>query len=582
MIELKNLSFRYSGGERPSLQNICLSRPSPGLTALTGPSGCGKSTLLRVISGFAPGLFAGERRGSVTVNGADPAAFDTLKRSAEIGVVFARPQSQLTGICATAAEEIAWGPENLGLPPEEIERRVQKYAKAMQLERLLELNPEELSGGQQQRLAIASVLAMEPKILLLDEPAAALDPSGRLQLIRLIADLAAERTVIWATSKLEEALQLPYWSFILEGRIIYDGPARANALGLWLAQKQAPQLPLWLEAWQRSASSGDTANELPPADETKFIESFKSRLFLPDRGNGADDNPGGAEAPAGREAAFSLTLKELSGKRPASVSGIEGFSLELRSPERIFICGANGSGKTTLARLIAGLTPAARGEILLNGRNIAEMSCRERAARFGFVFADPRLQIFSSSVKEEIALGPRYQSLPPETVEERIELAAELTGLRDSLSVHPYDLSASQLYRLAMASILAMQTPCLILDEPTACADREFMDRFVKILDYLKYVRRALTLIVSHDLNLAAEYADRIILIERGRLRACASPARIFSENYPEEELKPLGLRLKERFRLSADSLRISRLSEELAGAGACEARAQDSSPPPQ
>lgn len=568
MIELKDLSFRYSGGERPSLQGVSLSWPSPCLTALVGPSGSGKSTLLRAISGFAPGLFAGERQGSVSVNGADPAAFDTSRRSAEIGIVFARPQSQLTGICATAAEEIAWGPENLDLPPEEIERRVQKYARAMQLEELLELNPEELSGGQQQRLAIASVLAMEPKILLLDEPAAALDPSGRRLLIRLIADLAANHTVVWATSGLEEALQLPHWSFILEGRIIYDGPACAQALGIWLAQKRAPQLPLWLEARQRSDSSGPAAGELPPAGEAEFIESFKDFIPLPPRRNGAGYNPVGPEPTAPSETAFSLTLRELSGKRPASVSGIEDFSLELRSPERLFICGANGSGKTTLARLIAGLTPAARGEILLNGRNTADLSCSERAARFGFVFADPRLQIFSSSVKEEIALGPRCQSLPPETVEERIELAAELTGLRDCLSAHPYDLNASQLYRLAMASILAMQTPCLILDEPTACADREFMDCFVKILDYLKYVRRALTLVISHDLNLAAEYADRIILIERGRLRACAPPARVFSENYnyPEEELKPLGLRLKERYGLSADSLRLSRLSEELAG----------------
>ncbi|MBQ7501723.1 ATP-binding cassette domain-containing protein, partial [bacterium] len=492
MIELKNLSFRYSGRTEPVLQNISLSWATNRLTALAGPSGSGKSTLLRVISGFAPGMFKGERLGSASVNGYDPAAFDTLRRSSEVGVVFAQPQSQLTGICATAAEEIAWGPENLGLPPEEIAARVQKYARAMKIEHLLKQHPEELSGGQQQRLAIASVMAMEPKILLLDEPAAALDPLGRQELIRLIKDYAASHTVVWASAKLEEALQLPSWTFILDGQLIYDGPASAQALKLLTAQKQSPQPPLWLETWRRLAS--EDTDKLPPADEAAFIDSLPG--LVSDRkisgAEAVEAEP--TEAQSSSEAPFTLKLSNIGGQRPFSLCAVRDLSLELQSPERIFICGPNGSGKTTLARIIAGLTRADHGTILISGRNIQELTGRQRASQIGFVFADPRLQIFSASVREEIALGPRCLGLPPEQIEKRVAEAAELTGLRNSLDSHPYDLCASRLCRLAIASILAMHTPCLIFDEPTACADREFMRFFTDILDYLKYARRVLTL----------------------------------------------------------------------------------------
>lgn len=226
MISVQKLYFAYSGASEAALREISFQVGAGEAIALVGAAGAGKSSLLRLLAGFVPSLVRGERRGQVRVDGLDPGTARAAERVRRAGLLFSDPSSQLSGICPTVREEVAWGLGNLGIPRPEMHERVNRVLARLGLEGLAERSPFALSGGQQQRVALAAVLALAPRVLLLDEPVAMLDPQGRHEVLQAATELAGEgHVVVWATPHLEEAATFPRWLVLEQGRLIHDGPA---------------------------------------------------------------------------------------------------------------------------------------------------------------------------------------------------------------------------------------------------------------------------------------------------------------------------------------------------------------------
>ena len=226
MICVQALHFGYPQAAEASLRDLSFTVAPGEAVAVVGGTGAGKSTLLRVLAGFVPSLVQGDRRGRVEVGGLDPGTASPLQRLARVGLLFSDPAAQLSGICPTVREEVAWGLGNLGVPREEMRSRVDRVLERLGLEREAGRSPFVLSGGQQQRVALAAVLALAPQVLLLDEPVALLDPQGRREVLAVARDLACEgHAVLWATPHLEEAAAFPRWLVLEQGRLVQDGPA---------------------------------------------------------------------------------------------------------------------------------------------------------------------------------------------------------------------------------------------------------------------------------------------------------------------------------------------------------------------
>lgn len=256
MIRVEGLHFRYPGATEPALRDLSFSVEPGEAVAVVGGSGAGKSTLLRVLAGFVPSLVHGERTGRVELQGEDPGTAPPARRLARAGLLFSDPSAQLSGICPTVVEEVAWGLGNLGVPREEMRPRVEGVLARLGLAGVAEKSPFALSGGQQQRVALAAVLALAPAVLLLDEPVAMLDPQGRREVLAAALDLAAGgHVVLWATPHLEEAAAFPRWLVLDRGALIQDGPAAIPARheareAAWTRlAREAADRGLWSGPW---------------------------------------------------------------------------------------------------------------------------------------------------------------------------------------------------------------------------------------------------------------------------------------------------------------------------------------------
>ncbi|MCR5662086.1 MAG: energy-coupling factor ABC transporter ATP-binding protein, partial [bacterium] len=508
--------------------------------------------------------------------------------------------SQMSGFCPTVEEEIAWGLGNLGISREDMRQRSNDMIQLLGLEHIRNSNPLTLSSGQKQRVALASMLALEPKAVLLDEPVSALDPQGRSDVLNYALALAKlGHIVIWATPSLEEASYFPRWLVLDEGRLIYDGapdmdkapkalPAPwSNILrcgankGLWnkqsalteketagflkemLGNKDANSSP----ASDVCASLGDTpastcnAGETPdggsasPARDTNAAPDVISAANERNTSDGSSACPaGGTSATPGNAAIIAEDVSFAYSHADGAELALNSINLSIAQGSSTAIIGSNGAGKTTLARLLNGTLAPDQGRVLINGAdggsnggsdgrsdgrsnggsdgknwlNTAEISASRAAAYVGLIPRDPLKQIFAPTVYDEAAFGPINLGFSKEKTALAVKEALEATALSGKASLHPYELNTAELKRLATASILAMQTPVVIFDEPTSSLDAHEAQLLDNILQKLKE-RQATIIIITHDLDFAAGHCDSIIMLDKGRLIAQAPPSRIFS-----------------------------------------------------
>ncbi|MGY5764098.1 ABC transporter ATP-binding protein [Brachybacterium sp. DNPG3] len=545
LIELSGYSFQYRAQSAPTLRDIDLVVRRGEKIAIVGASGSGKSTLISAINGMIPHRHRGTPTGTVRVAGTDPAAVPLVETAAVIGTVLQDTSGQFVGL--TVAEDIAFSLENQQVPHAQMPARVREAAALAGIEDRLASSPRDLSGGQKQRVAIAGVLVDDVEVLLLDEPLANLDPATGRAAVELLDTLHRDhgRTVIVVEHRLEDVLHRDVDRIVLmaDGRIVADAPPdEIVASGLLEAHGIRPPLHVAalahagapVTAAQRPSRIGTLAlTEQQIAAVRRWVAEAPSHATpatAPSDATPTDGSTPQAASSAPAPAPPALELEDVSCALPAGGGelrlALDGVSARIRRGEMIGLLGANGAGKSTLARTVCGFERATGGTVRIGSADAASWSLAERGAHVGFVLQEPGQMISRPLIAEEIALGLRARGADEATVAERTERMLEVCGLRPFRSWPVSALSHGQRKRVTIASVLALEPEVLILDEPTAGQDFAHYTEFMEFLRDVNALGTTVVLI-THDMHLALEYADRVLVMADGHLLADADPARV-------------------------------------------------------
>ena len=503
----KNVDFTYPEGEKKALCNISFTVQQGEFLILCGPSGCGKSTLLRHLkSCLTPhGLFSGEIRYKGTLL----PELSQREQAQQIGYVLQSPENQV--VTDKVWHELAFGLESLGYDTPTIRRRVAEIAAFFGIENWFYKNVTELSGGQKQLLSLASVMAMQPGVLVLDEPTAQLDPIAAADFLSLLGKINRElgTTIILTEHRLEEAFPFATRIIVMnEGKILCDD--KPENVGLQLKRAGSGMflaMPTAMRAW--AAVETKLTCPMTVRDGSSFLsQRAEEQALLPL----AEKN-----TPVYPET-VTLECDNLWFRyEKDSPDVVKGFSLKLHKGEFYAVLGGNGAGKSTTLKVISGLRAAYRGDVRLQGR-------------LGHLPQNPQTLFVKRTVREDLYEVFRGQKIPKKQQDAEVARITELCGLREFLDRHPYDISGGEQQRTALAKVLLTAPDILLLDEPTKGFDAEFKVTFALILRRL--VAQGVTiLMVSHDVPFCAEYAHKCGLFFDGSIVAEGTPREFFSGN---------------------------------------------------
>jgi energy-coupling factor transporter ATP-binding protein EcfA2 len=517
---VEDLSFTYAGNREPALRGVNLVQRAAEMIGIMGASGAGKSTLAKVLNRIIPEMEGGELRGVVMLAGKSIANARVCDLAGEIGMVFQDFESQL--FSTTVAHEVAFALERVGMPREEILARLEPALEAVGLRGFEHRDPTTLSGGQKQRLAIASVLALRPRVVVLDEPTTDLDPEGSAEVFALIRRMREDGAgLIVIEHEAEELRQCDRVVILRDGAIIAEGtPATVM-----------PQIELLEECGINPPSLDRVARllgiEHHPANLRDAEEHI--RKLLPSAPQASDV---GVEA--GRTAVVEsgaiLEMDSMSFSYSGGPRVLDGISLRIGAGEFVAIVGQNGSGKTTLAKMSVGLLAPDAGTVMLDGRDRTTLRPAETAREIGYVFQNPDHQIFADTVEAEVKFGPRNFGLAPDEIEARCDEVLRAVGLENERATDPFLLGKGQRQRLAVASVLALRPRLLILDEPTTGLDYREQRKMMKLVSELNASGVAIVMI-THTPWLVAEYARRVILMRAGRKLFDGSVREFFAQD---------------------------------------------------
>jgi energy-coupling factor transporter ATP-binding protein EcfA2 len=526
LIEIEDLTFSYSTQQHePALRNLSCSIEQGSFVGITGLAEAGKSTFCRLIAGYIPHFFHGEFSGRVNVAGTNTRETTIGELAESVGFVFENPFDQLTGASLTVLEEAAFALENMGLAREQIRLRAEKSLTQVGMEDLKDRHPQQLSGGQSQRLALASILAVQPEVFILDEPTSQLDPLGVEEVFDVISDMHTRgNTLIVVSQDLDHlAIRADRLMVIDKGEIKWDGEPREVLLKA--AEARYPILiPDVLEISRKLRAAGRIPSN-PPLPLT--VEQAANELS-------SIDTPGSAETiAAGRtsrhskvESSKELVFEDVHYDYPTGVSAIRGVSLSL-DEGCVCIVGQNGAGKTTFAKHLNGLLRPTRGRVLVRGKDTREYRVAELAREVGLAFQNPDDQLFRSTVEEEVRFGPDNVGAGPEEAKRMVAFAMDLMGLKAVPEKKPHDLGVPERKRVATASVIAMNTPVVVLDEPTGGQDAEGIELLGQLVGQLVQQGK-LVVVVTHDVMFAARHADRVIALYQGRVLLDDDPRTVF------------------------------------------------------
>ncbi|MCM1164634.1 MAG: ATP-binding cassette domain-containing protein [Lachnospiraceae bacterium] len=505
LLALKNLTFRYPGRDKPALDNVSLSVGEGDFLVVCGRSGSGKTTLLRQLKPqLAP---HGERGGEILFGGRPLSALGERESAALIGFVRQSPDEQI--VTDKVWHELAFGLESLGCDAPTIRRRVAETASFFGVESLFRKSVSELSGGQKQLLNLAAVTVMQPKLLILDEPTAQLDPIAASEFLAALKRINTElgTTVILTEHRLEEALPLASVCAAMEdGRLLFSGsPSELGGFLKASGHEMFPAMPSAMRVW-----SSVGANEKCPvsvSEGRRFLAGYTAErpvLPVPKKTPRAL----GEEKISLRGAYFRYERELPDVVRNADFSA--------RAGELVCVLGGNGAGKTTLLKLLAGLKKPYRGEVKANGK-------------IRMLPQEPRLLFAAKTVYAELE-SALPDKMPEEQKRERIAQTLSLCRLENLGNCHPYDLSGGEIQRAALAKLLLSEPEILLLDEPTKGLDAELKAELADILGEL-LGGGACVVTVSHDAEFCAEYADRCALFFDGSVVSEGEPRDFFSGN---------------------------------------------------
>jgi energy-coupling factor transport system ATP-binding protein len=527
VLETRGLTFTYfaAGGAPegeptapvPALTDVNLAIARGTLTGILGPTGAGKSTLMRALHRAIPAFFEGDLAGDVRLEGRSLAGRAVADLAGTIGVVLQDFEFQL--FSSTCAQEVAFGPLNLGVSAAETRRRIAACLGRCGLAGFEDRGPATLSGGEKQRLAVAAVLALEPRVLLLDEPTTDLDPAGKRDLHRILRDLRDRgTTVLVADPETEELAAADRIVLMDGGRIVADGAPgtiltdldRLRRVGL-----RPPEIPEVLarcglppalcgpeECRDRLAAAGISPVARPPDAAPHQVDGGRGDLYRVEGVRYA--------YPEGEEA-------------------VRGVDLEIGRGEFVAILGANGSGKTTLAALLAGLLKPTAGRVLLEGAEAGQGPRAATARRIGYVFQNPDHQIAAATVAEEVGFALENFGADRGMIARRVAEVLPIAGLEGRGGADPFALTKGERQRVALASILVYRPEVIVMDEPTTGLDEREQGRVMRLLARLNEAGHTV-LCITHALPIVARFARRALVMAEGRIVADGSAREILAD----------------------------------------------------
>jgi len=549
MVKAENLSFKYSRinsqtEEReyfPALSNLSLTIEKGEFVAVLGHNGSGKSTLARHINAL---LIPTE--GKVFVKGFDTSVAENvwlIRQNA--GMVFQNPDNQI--IATIVEEDIAFGPENLGVVPSEIKKRVDESLKAVSMEEFRRKAPNLLSGGQKQRVAIAGILAMRPEIIVFDEATAMLDPVGRREVMNIAKRLNKEEgmTIIHITHYMEEAVQADRVIVMNSGSVVMEGVPKEVFKNVKTLKNLGLDVPQVAELTNRLIAAGiDLPADIITLEEkvealTPLLRASQNKEIA-----GPDENAKNTEK--SRTGENIIEIKNLSHiYSPGTVfekAAITGINFSIKKGEFFGIIGHTGSGKSTLIQHLNGLIKPTSGQIIINGEDINADKQKLRAVRqkVGLVFQYPENQLFEMTVWADVAFGPKNIGFDEKEIDRRVKRALGLVGIEEEFfDKSPFELSGGQKRRVAIAGVLAMEPEILVMDEPTAGLDPKGRDEIFAQIKALHKEMGNTVIIVSHSMEDIARLTERIAVFSDGRLKYLGTPTEIFKS---AKELESIGL----------------------------------------
>ncbi len=503
-IQFQDVTFSYAGSKTPAIRNINLTISPGEIVLITGPAGSGKTTLCSCINGLIPHYHEGQLDGNVLVGPYNTRKSRVGGLASLVGMVFQDPESQL--VTNSVLDEIAFGPENLGVPRSEINQRILAALSATRLNGYEEREPHNLSGGEQQACVIAATYAMHPEIYVMDEPLANLDPAGRATILNLVVQVARQRgkTLVIVEHALEETLPLVERVIVMDrGVILRDGPTKeVLSQGDITHVFKRPDVLRLSDTYQLSELA------LTP---TQFQKALRKKYSIKSLNTNSHHN---GHYPAGEPV---IEFKNVSFSYTQDKEALQNVSLTINSGELVAILGRNGSGKTTLVRHVIGLQQPSEGQVIVTGKDVAVTPTHELARDVGFCFQNPNHQIVSFTVKDEMLFGMKTHNIDPSEFERRIREALEIVDLSDKIDWEVFDLGKGQKQRLALASVLTLKPKILVIDEPTTGQDPEMIDEIFTIIKRLNEQGTTI-LLITHRIDYAAMYARRAVVLQHGKI----------------------------------------------------------------
>jgi energy-coupling factor transport system ATP-binding protein len=540
IISIQDLKFRYRGQHEPALNGLSFDVDQGDFLVIMGHSGAGKSTLSACMNGLVPHFHRGAFKGDVVVLGLNTRDQTVAQMSEKLGMVFQDFEAQL--FSTNVELEVAFGPENFAVSREEIARRIDKNLSLVGLDGLRDRAPSTLSGGQKQKLAIASVLAMQTPILVMDEPTTDLDPISKQGVFEIAKQLRqrSDLTLIVVEHETEEALHADRVLLLKDGEILRQGPASEMLREVELMQETGV-MPLGVPLFFKRME----APYLPLTVE-EGLEHFEKNGWALSNERYADLV---AKDAARREQRKSVLIhcEGLEHTYPSGVEALKGVDLDIHQGEIIGVVGQNGSGKTTLVKHFNGLLMPTGGEIDVDGAPTEEQGVFNLGKKVGYVFQNPDHQIFSETVFEEVSYSLRLREMDDEKIKTRVEEALAAVGLTGMEEADPFSMTKSGRQRVAVASVLAIKPDVLILDEPTTGLDYREQRNMMNLVREMN-ARGSTIIFVTHHMWVVAEYADRVFVVKDGKILLEGTTREVFSQ---EEVLRDAYLRPPQLVRLS-------------------------------
>ena len=513
------MHYTYPNAKSPALKGVDLTVNKGEFILLTGPSGCGKTTFCRTLNGLIPHFYNGELEGEVTVNNLNIRDNPTYKLSQHVGLVFQNPDNQIFSL--TVEKDVAFGLENQGVPKQEMVESIDWALKMTGIEHLRERATHELSGGQKQRLAIASILAMKPKILVLDEPTSFLDPLGAEHAFRVLDTLNQEYdiTIILIEHRVDLAVRYADRAIIFNDGVVANSGSPEDVFSQEETRLMGVAVPKTIVFYQKLKQRGIRL-ESPPLSPEMLVKQLEPYIY---KHSPKVETARTIQYVDGNKTGFQMDpiieVQDLHFSYPNGINAVDGISLSIHKGEFIAIMGENGAGKTTLVKHFNGLLRPSKGHIKVDGDDISSMSVAALSRKVGLVFQNPDDQLFSENVEDEIGFALHNFGFSKEVVEKRVDWALNLLDIERYRASSPFILSGGERKRVALGSVLAWDPEIVVLDEPTIGQDYAQKERLIHFLMQLRTQGKT-TIIVTHDVEFVAECKPRIVLMAKGKIIA--------------------------------------------------------------